>query len=80
VLTALQLVFVVSGVAGLLALASAYRWHPKVTRDGVIFTIGVAILLRGLYDARPEIIYSGGAIVGLVPTIRATLDKVRKGE
>jgi hypothetical protein len=73
----LALLFVFSGGLGAGLLAIAFRWKPKWTRDGVIFAISVATLIRGLVDSDPALIYAGIAITGSVPLIRGTVDKVK---
>ena len=76
-LTALQLLFIASGLAGLAALAMAYRWRPRLTRDGVIFLLAAAMAGRGIVDARPDLFGAGFAGMGLVPAIRGTIDKAK---
>jgi hypothetical protein len=49
------------------------RWHLRLTRDGILFVLGVTIILWELIirdSVRPELIFVATALVGAVPVIR----------
>ena len=78
-LTALELVFLASGTVAVALTAIAYRWHPRVGRDGAIFVVAMLLFARGLASSPfdPSLIYSGIATLGAIPLIRGTVDKVK---
>jgi hypothetical protein len=77
VLSVLEMVFLLSGIIGLGLLALAFRWRPRITRDGFIFLMASVMAIRGIVDARPDLFGAGFAGLGLVPVVRGTLDKAR---
>lgn len=56
-------------------MPDARRWHwPKITRDGVIFVLGVGGFVAQLLPGAPEkptLIYACVALLGVVPVLQA---------
>jgi hypothetical protein len=75
----MQLVFIVSGLATLVALAMAYRWRPTWTRDGIVFAFAVLMFARGLFEGRTDLFYAGLAATSAPFALRA-VDKAKERE
>jgi hypothetical protein len=71
------MVFLLSGIVALGLMAFAYRWRPRVTRNGFIFVMASAMAIRGIVDARPDLFAAGFAGLGLVPVVMGTIDKAK---
>jgi hypothetical protein len=49
------------------------RWFTKITRDAVLFTVGLGLIIREAFNSGPErpslyILYAG--MIGLGPVLR----------
>ena len=83
-LTAAWTLTILGTLAGLTGIVVGLHWRPRLTRDVVIYLFSIAVLGRGVFEGRPDLLYAGIAMWTIPPTVRLTTDKAkdisRRGE